>query len=338
MKSILLLFFSLLAQTLFAQKTAVQQGEKFDSAFVFTIIKGKTDTVEAIFKWVADNISYDVKRIEFQYLSTQSVAETFETKTGICGDYTDLLNAFLYKAGYKVQKVVGYTIDNYGKADTLQGHAWTAVKDKGEWYLLDATWAAGGVEEWKKTFRKQYKAKYYKTPPSEMLKNHIPHDPIWRLTDTKHNIDKLLVEDILSEGKSELLRLERCDSIQTQNPLQQKYRSDFIIERININRSLAFTYYNNFVAWYNRQGEGKKSSMTDKELMDLQNKVNKYWHNVVFYSEKLPNKITDLDTDSLRTNILQDQKYIDNMNIYFPKFFKTWKIFRVFVSLSSSTP
>jgi Transglutaminase-like superfamily len=220
MRTALLLLFILLAQTLFAQKMSVQYIAKSDSAFVFTIIQGKTDTVEAIFKWVAENISYDVPRMNDKNRGVQTVAQTLRTRKGVCSDYTDLLNAFYKKAGYEVEKITGYTIDIYGVTETKDGHAWTALKDKNTWYLLDATWAAGYVSG--DVFTKEYDAQWYKMPAAEFVKTHIPHDPLWRIGNPKRHAairQAMQQKDSVALLKDVLRRMQFCDETQKQNPL-----------------------------------------------------------------------------------------------------------------------
>jgi hypothetical protein len=53
------------------------------------------------------------------------------------------------------------------------------VRFKGEWYLLDATWAAGTVKDGK--FTKHYSSDYFLAPPEVFGLDHFPDDERWQL-------------------------------------------------------------------------------------------------------------------------------------------------------------
>jgi Transglutaminase-like superfamily len=329
MRTFLLLFFSLLSQMLFAQNAAVPTTEKFDSAFVFSIIKGKTDTVEAIFKWVADNISYDMPRRNDESRGGQTVAQTFYTRKGVCEDYTNLINAFYKKAGYQVEKITGYTIDDLGIVDTIEGHAWTAIKDRGQWYLLDATWASGGVAF--DIFVKEYNAKWYKMPPPEFLKTHIPHDPIWRLGNRQRHQEIVEItqkQDSIAILKSLMVRMESCDDVQKSNPLQkeayQYIKRNLEVESHNngldlIEKKLEHTIlqFHKQFGWYEFLDKKPLPKLTDDELKALQKEMNLTWNQANRLFLKLPNKPTDY--------IKYNQERVTLINTHLRKYFAATK-------------
>ncbi|MEZ0369363.1 MAG: hypothetical protein ACAI44_09790, partial [Candidatus Sericytochromatia bacterium] len=58
-------------------------------------------------------------------------------------------------------------------------HAWNAVQIGGKWYLLDATWGAGYVENLK--FTRRYTSAYLLTPPEIFSIDHLPEEDKWQL-------------------------------------------------------------------------------------------------------------------------------------------------------------
>ena len=81
-----------------------------------------------------------------------------------------------------------------GNTRFRSNHAWNAVKINGEWYLLDATWGAGGVgdieiKRWwqrkpkkKEVFVKGFRPYYFFTHPDTFFLKHFPQDTSMLLT------------------------------------------------------------------------------------------------------------------------------------------------------------
>ena len=326
-------FFLLLSQTCFAQNTAAPT-ENIDAALVSAIIKGKTDTVEAIFKWVADNISYDVVRMNAisdknGVAAQQEISTTLRTRKGVCDDYTYLLNALYKKAGYEAEKISGYTIDIHGVTEEKDGHAWTALKDKNTWYLLDATWAAGSVAG--DVFTKEYDAKWYKMPPADFLKTHIPYDPIWRLTNPKRHqeiVDIIRKQDSVAILKSLMARMESCDDVQKNNRLHKatylyikqnleaeshNNASDIIEKKLN---GIVEQFHQQF-GWYDFLDKKLSTKLTNDELKALQKEMNLTWNQANRLFLRLP--------DKPQKYISYHQDRVTKINLYLHKYFDSPK-------------
>jgi len=184
--TILLLFLSqiCIAQTTITSKTV-------------GIIEFNQDTVQSVFVWVADNIKYDVKKLEQIKKDNKSKKKSkFKTdeerkkdmlkkvvkrKRGVCEDYALLFDEIVREFGYESYIVSGYTKNEKGKVGKTIGHAWNVVKVDGTWRLFDATWAAGYVNE-KNRFEKKYNEEWYNVSAEEMLKTHLPYDPMFQLS------------------------------------------------------------------------------------------------------------------------------------------------------------
>jgi len=161
-------------------------------------INFEKDTIQAVYDWVTDNVRYDVaklKRMESgKETSTRSKYKTEEAyreaklkkvitrKRGVCEDYALLFDRIVKELGYESAIVSGYSKDIHGKVQRKTGHAWNAVKVNGVWKLYDTTWGSGVVND-KDRFIKKYTNKWYDVSPSEMVKTHMPYDPVWQLSE-----------------------------------------------------------------------------------------------------------------------------------------------------------
>ncbi len=180
----------LMTNVVFCQKDQVKK--------IITEINFEQDTVKAVYKWVAENIRYDVKKLaeikqrgrkrkndkfktEEEYDQYQ-LRQIIKTKKGVCEGYSLLFDALLKELGYTSHIIEGYTKNHKGKLNTSVGHAWNAVEVNGVWKLFDTTWGSGYVQNESK-FIKRYNEDWYDVSPEKMIVNHMPYDPIWQLSD-----------------------------------------------------------------------------------------------------------------------------------------------------------
>lgn len=128
---------------------AVKSNEEIDAAAADIVGKETGDRKKAylIYEWVAENIDYDYEKAAniaedpSEYSSGSIPA--FETREGICFDYSALYVSMCRAAGLKVRLITGL-----GYSGTAWGdHAWNQVWDgAGErWINVDATFGSTGV-------------------------------------------------------------------------------------------------------------------------------------------------------------------------------------------------
>ncbi len=96
----------------------------------------KTDKekAEAIYNYIVENYRYDNKKAETVvsgYIS--SVEDTFQSKKGICYDYSVLFASMLRSAGVPVKVLMGRS------RDVSEYHAWNEVYLDGSWITVDTT-------------------------------------------------------------------------------------------------------------------------------------------------------------------------------------------------------
>lgn len=163
-----------------------------------------------IFKWITENIRYDYKYYNRHYYKgkepktykckenencdvkrivweTKYINKVLKKKKAVCQGYSMLFKKMCDIAGLKSEIVTGYVRTEYnqiGSPGTLD-HAWNVVWIDTAYYVLDATWAAGGCfknENGKLLFfQKSYNDYYWLTPAQDFARNHYPENNKWTL-------------------------------------------------------------------------------------------------------------------------------------------------------------
>lgn len=163
------------------------------------------EKARAIFSWIAQNVRYDCKKfknpekVRFNGSSKEDVQrqrqeweadqlrQTLRKKKGVCEDYSRLFKAMCDAVGLEAVVIDGTGRSFYNpfrKLPKNTNHAWNAVKIDGQWGLLDATWAAGYVDESVTKFTSDFQPGYFLTRPEWFAQDHFPADEKWQLLDT----------------------------------------------------------------------------------------------------------------------------------------------------------
>ena len=164
----------------------------------------------AIFKWITDNIRYDYKYFN-KYNYKGKEPKTFKCKDdkqceakrivweikyidkvllkkkAVCQGYAMLFKKMCDIAGLKSEFITGYIRTEPYQVGTpgILDHAWNAVWIDSSYYLLDATWAAGGCGKTDEGellfFQKNYNNYYWLTSAEKFARNHYPQNNKWTL-------------------------------------------------------------------------------------------------------------------------------------------------------------
>ncbi|MEO8111706.1 MAG: transglutaminase domain-containing protein, partial [Ginsengibacter sp.] len=141
-----------------------------------------TDTarIHAIYVWIANNISYDLARMQQMKSSTnnppQAATDVLKTRSAVCQGYSDLFTALCRNVGINAVVVPGY-VKIEGSIIPLS-HAWVAAQLDGVWFLFDPTWGAGYVIH--DQFVKRFNTAFYKIYPKDFISDHMPFDPLYQ--------------------------------------------------------------------------------------------------------------------------------------------------------------
>ena len=174
------------------------------------------DKVAAIYYWVAQNITFDIKKhfdekkkytYNFKYKTQEEKAEkkdkvdkgiaeeVFKNKKAVAKEYSYLFKILCVKANVECDYIHGTLkngIKDIGKKAGRIDHYWNAVKLGGEWKLIDVTWGAGELYEDTELYVEGYNETYYLLEPELFYLNHYPKDTEWLFCDkTKEDFGSL---------------------------------------------------------------------------------------------------------------------------------------------------
>lgn len=146
-----------------------------------------TEKARAIFRWVADRISYDVDAYFSNTLVAMDAEQVMRQRRSICDGYATLFEKLAHEAGLEAVTIKGYA-KAYGHVSGTRfdkpNHTWNAVRIDGQWRLVDATWGAGYVKG--NRYIKVLTESYFLAPPEQMMFSHFPLDERWQLQSTPH--------------------------------------------------------------------------------------------------------------------------------------------------------
>jgi hypothetical protein len=144
------------------------------------------EKARAIFRWIAENITYDTRAYFTGGIRVSSPDQTLRTRTAVCEGFSGLFKNLGVAAGLEIETIQGfakgYDSSVGERIGDSQNHVWNAVKIGGEWRLMDATWGGGYVDE-RGAYVRSFNGYFFFTPPGKFIFTHFPEDPEWQLLD-----------------------------------------------------------------------------------------------------------------------------------------------------------
>ncbi|CAF1314943.1 unnamed protein product [Adineta ricciae] len=137
-----------------------------------------------IFYWIILNIEYDSVTYFSTNRANQSAKNVFLTKKGICDGYVNIYKYLCDHVKLPCKIVRGYS-KGYGfdvrvDAPSEADHVWNAVQINQYWYLVEATWGAGILND-QKVFKRELNSYYFFPRPEQMIYHHLPENDRWQL-------------------------------------------------------------------------------------------------------------------------------------------------------------
>jgi hypothetical protein len=297
--------------------------------------------VRAIFRWITYNIRYDYKfynrydyrgkepkpftcrgdsmecAIKLNVYETRYVNKVLDKKKAVCQGYAMLFKKMCNIAGIEAEVIPGYTRSEYYEVGTVGdlNHAWNTVLLNGNYYLLDATWAAGGCFANAKGkllfFIRSFKEYYWLTPADDFARNHYPEDGKWVLIPkyTKQNFSSnpYYAPDELSNIKlitpySGVINVKKGDTIRFKLKLQRSFHD------LQINSNI----FQNPDIWYVDYSHNKRRGIAriDTDAVKKQQYI-KYKRNNDIYEFSYPVK----DNSLVYLDIMFDRKRVMRFNV-----------------------
>lgn len=156
------------------------------------------EKVRAIFKWIANNISYRMReqaRAEWRASKEEDIIidtgalkplnervseSVLQKGSAVCEGYSRLFQTLCSYAGINCEVITGYARTTRRFASN---HTWNAVMIANKWELLDVTWASGYISWQKDHFIREFDENYFLTPPDKFIEEHYPDNIQWTLLD-----------------------------------------------------------------------------------------------------------------------------------------------------------
>ncbi len=145
------------------------------------------DKAHAIYRWVGENIAYNVKGLYSGDLGDNSPEAVLRDRIAVCAGYARLFDVMCREAGLESEVVSGRSRTEGDELppslrDSDTNHAWNAVKVDGNWHLLDPTWGAGSVNE-ERQFVRNPNDEWFLVDPAVFIYSHLPAEQKWQLLD-----------------------------------------------------------------------------------------------------------------------------------------------------------
>jgi len=174
-------------------------------------LPSEEEKFRALYKWVCNNIQYDydlklrdkqAKRKLKSDAERKAWAKSFsacvlkelrEHQKTVCTGYAYLVRELAAQVGIDCKIIDGYCRNvnvNFGGSGD-PNHSWNAVRLHQKWYLCDATWSSGFVDDNFK-FVQQYDGTYFLPDPGIFIRNHYPLDTAWTLLNHNQSLIEFL--------------------------------------------------------------------------------------------------------------------------------------------------
>ncbi len=171
------------------------------SRYLTSDYKTDREKVTSIFRWITENISYNIRpyygysrNTDISYaddeaedtgalkpLSERVAIDVLRKRVAFCDGYARLFKTLCDYAGIKSEIITGYAVTNMGHRRFGSNHRWNAVYLDSSWYLLDATWASGHLTYTTDEFIRNYNNYYFLTPAKDFARDHYPEELQWSL-------------------------------------------------------------------------------------------------------------------------------------------------------------
>lgn len=163
--------------------------------------KTDRDKVTSIFRWITENISYNVRPYynatnssskslyededtgALKPLSERVAIEVLKKRIAFCDGYARLFKTLCDYAGIRSEVISGYANGGMGsrRLKFTANHRWNAVYLDSAWHLLDVTWASGYITYSSNDFIQNYNNSYFLTPAQDFIRDHYPEELQWTL-------------------------------------------------------------------------------------------------------------------------------------------------------------
>jgi len=160
----------------------------------------------AIFYWISNNISYDLKGIKSNDNRRSDAEMVIQTRKATPLGYAKLVQEMCSMANIRCLTVDGY-VKNY--ADDINNppdelnHSWNVVQlgqSPEEWYYIDAAKASGYTDQKLNKFTRDFTSEYFFADKSLFNLDHYPDNGAWQLGSGPKNLKDFYALPVFSNA------------------------------------------------------------------------------------------------------------------------------------------
>ncbi|HMO63269.1 MAG TPA: transglutaminase domain-containing protein [Ferruginibacter sp.] len=168
------------------------------------------DKVRAIFCWIANNISFDVKRFKSSGNEKMTTEEVLKNRKANAYGY-----AALFQDMCSVAKIRCLTVDGYARYTTEDinekpdnfNHSWAVVQlgtSPESWQYADPAWGSGFIDDKMTVFTKAYNDAYFFADKTIFNFQHLPDNTAWLLGPGTKDVKSFMAMPLVKNAAYEL--------------------------------------------------------------------------------------------------------------------------------------
>ena len=149
-----------------------------------------TDKVRAIFYWIANNISIDLKMAKKGSNEKMASEDVLKTRKANANGYAALFQDMCSVAKIRCLTVDGYikkTVEDINNVPDEFNHTWAVIQlgqSPESWYYVDPEWGSGYIDDKATVFIKKFDDNYFFASRTLFNLQHFPDNMAWQLGGT----------------------------------------------------------------------------------------------------------------------------------------------------------
>ncbi|HMK05668.1 MAG TPA: transglutaminase domain-containing protein [Ferruginibacter sp.] len=153
----------------------------------------KIDRARAIYYWIANNISYDIKAARSNNKAKNTPTEVLLSRRAVGIGFAGLFQDMCSSADIRCLTVDGFiknTTEDIEQKGTEINHSWAVVQlglSPDTWYYVDPALGSGYPDGEMKAFTKSYSDAYFFTDKATFNLQHYPDNESWKLGSAPKN-------------------------------------------------------------------------------------------------------------------------------------------------------
>jgi hypothetical protein len=169
-----------------------------------------TDKVRAIFYWIANNISIDLKMAKKASNEKMVSEDILKTRKANANGFATLFQDMCSVAKIRCLTVDGYikkTVDDINNKPDEFNHTWAVIQlgeSPNAWYYIDPEWGSGYIDDKATVFTKKFNDAYFFADKQLFNLQHFPDNMAWQLGGTgAKSAKEFFAQPIVKQNASE---------------------------------------------------------------------------------------------------------------------------------------